>query len=53
MQLSKKLKTFFPFFSPNLKFASNFKHLEKKMTRTAYVFLKLQTVNNMVRHMFE
>ena len=47
MQLSKKLKTFFPFF------ASNFKHLEKKMTRTAYVFLKLQTVNNMVRHMFE
>ena len=53
IQLSKNLTTYCLFFSPLLKSASNCKHFEKKMTLITYVFLKLQTVKDMVREMFK
>ena len=37
------------FFAKYLKFKSNFKHFEKKMTLEAYVFPKLQTAKDVVR----
>ena len=53
MQLSKKLKIFSRLFSPFFKFALIFQHFEKKMTFTAYVFPKLETVKYMVGRMLK
>ena len=43
IQLSQKRITFSQFLAPILKSSLNFKHLEKQMTLTAFVFTKLQT----------
>ena len=43
IQLSQKQITFSQFLAPILKSSLNFKHLEKQMTLTAFVFTKLQT----------
>ena len=51
MQLSKNQSNFSIFFPPFLKSASNFKHLEKKMTFIAYVFPELHTRKDLVRPM--
>ena len=45
MQLSKNQKCFFALF---LKSASNFQHLEEKMSLIAYVFAKLESAKDMV-----
>ena len=49
MQLSKKRKTFSPFFVPFRAFSSNFKHFEKKMIFIGNVFPKLPTVKELGR----
>ena len=43
MQLSRKQKTFSPFYPAFLKSCWNFENFEKKMTLTAFVFSKLWT----------
>ena len=49
MQLSKKQKTFSQFSFAFFKARSNFQHFEKKIALIAYILLKLQTVENMLR----
>ena len=49
MQLSHKRKTFSGFYSPFLKFTSNFEHMKKKVTLIATVFPKLRPSKNPVR----
>ena len=49
MQLSEKQKTFSHFFFAFLKSILNFKHLPKKMTLVADVFLEIPALKNMVR----
>ena len=48
MHFSKKQKKFSQLFAKFLKSRSNFEHFEKKMTRIAYVFPKVETANNVV-----
>ena len=48
MQLSEKQKTFSPFFSAFFKSSLNFKHFEKKITLTVFVFWKLSTPKKVV-----
>ena len=49
IQLSKKQKQFFQFFSGFFKSASNIEHFQKKMTLIAYVFSKIRTTGEGVR----
>ena len=49
MQLSKKQKTFSQFSFAFFKARSNFQHFEKKIVLIAYILLKLQTAENMLR----
>ena len=51
MQLSQKQKTFSEFFFAFLKSILNFKHLPKKMTLVADVFLDITFPKNMVTQM--
>ena len=54
MQLSKNLNPYWVFFSLFFKFASNFKHFQKKkITLITSVLRKLQTVKEMVREIFK
>ena len=48
-QLSEKRKTFSQFFVPFLESTSNFKHFEEKVFAIALLFLRLQTVKDLVR----
>ena len=49
MHLSQKQNVFSQFFDGFFEFALNFKHLQKKMTLIAYVFLKLPTTKDVLR----
>ena len=49
MQLSKKQKYFFQFFSAVLELKLNFNNFEKKDYFIVYVFWKLQTAKDVVR----
>ena len=51
MQLSKKLKTFPQFFLAFSKSRLNFEHFQKKMTRLAYLFLRVRPAKNVIRYM--
>ena len=51
MQLSRKEKSFSELFVAFLKSILNFKHLPKKMTLTAVIFLEIPAPKNMVRLM--
>ena len=51
MNLSQKQKSFSEFFSAFFESALNSEHFQKKMTLIAYVFPKLPTTKNVLRHM--
>ena len=51
MQLYKKQKPFFQFFSPLMKSGFNFEDFQTNMTLIAYVFWKLPTAKDVVRQM--
>ena len=51
MQLCKKQKPFFQFFSPLMKSGFNFEDFQTNMTLIAYVFWKLPTAKDVVRQM--
>ena len=53
MRLSEKQKEFSEFFSPILKSRLNFEYFQKKMTYTAYIFLKLRAGNTWLNKSFK
>ena len=51
MQISKKEKKRFLFYSVLLRSRSSFEHVEKKMSLKAYIFPKVEIATNVLRYM--